>query len=140
MTTETDMKIPYVVVLRQLQDELNGIEGRRQALQASIAAMKALVEEDEQPQLPSLAVTAVVPANGGKPAIPPRSFRGKTVTQGYRDLMRVWPGEYTPPQIADALVAGGISATTRTALIQAVHSVLKREREKKEREAAEAAG
>lgn len=136
MSKERDTTMDYTLVLKDLQRQLDGIDGKRQALQASIAAISALIAADEQPSLPGL---SLVLTEGSKPAIPPGFFKGKSVTQAYRDLMKLWPGTYTPPQIADALVAGGIAASSRTGLIQAVHSVLKREREKKEREAAEAA-
>lgn len=137
MTTDADMKIGYVVMLKELQGELDGMDGRRSALMATIAGLRRLIGEDEQQQLPGLNVAQVAPANGGKPAIPLGFFKGKTPTQAYRDLRKLWPGDYRPPQIADAFIAGGMSARTRTRLIQAVHSVLKREREKK---AAKAAG
>lgn len=138
MSTDADMKINYALVLKQLRVELEGIEERRQALSASIAAMSRLVEDDVQEQ-PTAAertfLTADLPAGDVRlPVIPPGHFKGKTTTEAYRDLMRKWPGHYSPPQVADLLVQGGIDATTRTGLIQGIHSVLKRERERAKRD------
>lgn len=135
MTADEDMKINYSQVLRQLRQELAGIDGRRQALMASIAAMSRLVENDEQEELPMTFVTADPKASDVKmPVIPPGFFRGMSPTEAYRALLTHWPGHYTPPQIADLFVLGGMAATTRTGLIQAIHSVLKRERDRQKRE------
>jgi hypothetical protein len=142
MTQDDPMKIDYAQVLRQLQAELDGLDGRRQALTASIAGLKSLVSVDEQVQLfPAPGDQNGVTGNGQSslgrlPAIPPGFFSGKTPTQGYRELMKQWPGDYRPPQIADMLLAGGMKAKTRTDLVQAIHSALKRERKRKARESA----
>jgi hypothetical protein len=133
MTTDEDMKIDYAVVLKQLHHELDGLDGRRQALLATIAGMKRLVDADDdgQPmtdeqrgrQFPRTEFTDV-----RMPVIPPGFFVGKSPTDAYRALMERWQGHYTPPQIADLFKQGGMEAPSRTALIQAIHSVVKRER------------
>jgi len=132
MSADDAMKIDYTMVLKQLQGELDGIDDRRQALLASIAAIKRLVEPNEREQeelyLPR---AGVADSTVRMPVIPPDFFRGKTPTQAYRDLMRVWPGHYRAPQIADLFAQGGLASTgTRTTLVQAIHSVLKRERKR----------
>lgn len=124
MTTDTDMKIDYAVVLKQLQDELDGMDERRQALLASISAIKRLVSGDEK----EVSYPPSPDEPPRMPAIPPNFFAGMTPTEGYRQLMQRWPGHYRPPQIADLFMAGGIDAANRTALVQAIHSVLKRAR------------
>ncbi len=126
MTTDTDMKLDYAVVLKQLQDELDGMDERRQALLASIAAIKRLVPEDEKEQ----AFPPMPDSPPRMPTIPPGFFAGMTPTEGYRELMQRWPGHYRPPQIADLFLAGGMVVANRTALVQAIHSVLKRARQR----------
>ena len=139
MTTDNEMKINYMVVLKQLQAELDGIDARRQALEAGLAAIKGILatEANEQPDLAGLDIPSEQKRNGA-PTIPPEFFAGKTPTQAYRDFKKLWGDDFTPPQIADALEAGGIQIESRTRLIQALHSVLKREREKQERQRAAA--
>ena len=128
MATDSDMKIDNAAYLRQLQAELDGMDERRQALLATIAAVKRLVDGDEGRDV------AYPPAEDAPvrmPVIPPGFFATMTTTHAYRELMKRWPGHYRPPQIADLFLQGGLSATSRTALVQAIHSVLKRERDKK---------
>ncbi len=128
MTTDIEMKIAYSLVLKQLQHERQNLEARGRALDASIESLKRLVSIDEQPELAGLDVDEPVSING-RPVVPPGFFENKTPTEAYRDLMKIWPRNYRPPEIADALQAGGMKMQ-RTKLLQAVHSVLKREREK----------
>jgi hypothetical protein len=47
MTEPLDMKINYANVLQQLRQEYAGLEERRQALAASIAAMNRLVDPED---------------------------------------------------------------------------------------------
>ena len=56
-----------------------------------------------------------------------------TPTEAYRALKERWSGDYTPPQIVDAFIAGGLRAKSRTALLAQLHSVLRRERLKAEK-------
>ena len=138
MTSDPEMKIDYAAVLRQLREELAGMDERRQALLASIAAFSRLVDPDDNEPLPELASptfrTADPTASDVRlPVIPPGFFLGKSPTEAYRLLTTHWPGHYSPPQIADLFMQGGMAATTRTGLIQAIHSVLKRERQRKAR-------
>jgi|SRR6185437_1016877 len=139
MTTDDEMKINYSVVLKQLRRELEGLDGRRQALMASIAAMSRLVDDDEEDQSMSNATLTFrtgdpSPSDVRLPVIPPQFFNGKSPTEAYRLLLAHWPGHYSPIQIADLFMQGGMAATTRTGLIQAIHSVLKRERARKAKE------
>lgn len=138
MLPDSEMKIDYAAVLKQLRAELEGLDDRRQALLASVAAIQRLVEADDQPdafpdgtapagRIPSYADTIKMPV------IPPGAFTGKSPTDAYRELMRVWPGHYRPPQIADLFIQGGMNAPSRTTLVQAIHSVLKRERSRTSR-------
>jgi len=137
--------IDYALVLKQAEEELEGMDERRQALLAMIAALKRLVRDAEpqpQPQ-PELALNIAPVARAdvarqSPPAIPPGFFANKTPTQAYRELMNLWPGEYSPPQIASIFEAGGMASKTRTSLVQAVHSVLKRERQRQKKEPAAA--
>jgi len=131
---EYDMKIDYALVLKQLQHELSGLDERRQALMATIAGMKRLVDVEVQAELFPAAATADN-GNGALPPVPPDFFKGKTPTTAYRELMSLWPGEYKPPQIARILLAGGMQGTENTSLVQAIHSVIKRERVRLAREA-----
>src|SRR5579862_5425802 len=129
---DLDMKIDYAAVLRQLQTELDGIDERRQALSASIAAIKRLIGDEEGEQAFPRAQDAPV----RMPTIPPRFFERMSPTEAYRELMSRWPGHYRPPQIADLFMQGGMPTPSRTGLVQAIHSVLARE---KKRQAAEEA-
>ena len=138
MTTDTEMN-SYATALRDAEKELAGMDERRRDLMATIAVLKRL-EGDEQQRL-SLG-SAVVSDNDdnakdvGVPEIPTGFFRGKTPTLAYRDLMKLWPRNYKPPQIVDAFIAGGMETKTRTALLGQVHSVLKRERERAKKQGA----
>lgn len=125
MATDAEMKIDYAVVLKHLQEELDGMDERRQALLASIAAMKRLVGDDQEQAFPPAQDSPV-----RMPPIPPRFFLGMTPTEAYRELMQRWPGHYRPPQIADLFMAGGMETANRTTLIQSIHSVLKRARQR----------
>src|SRR5438552_8005337 len=107
--TESDMKIDYAAVLRQLRTELAGMDDRRQALLASIAAITRLVAGDEGLEH---AYPPSEPTDVRLPAIPPNFFAGMSTTKAYRELMERWPGHYKPPQLADLFVAGGIAATS----------------------------
>lgn len=127
--TESDMKIDYAAVLKALKAELDGMDERRQALLASIAAIRRLVDDEPEQAYPPAQDAPV-----RMPVIPPGFFQNMTPTEGYRELMNRWPGHYRPPQIADLFLQGGMPADAgRTALVQAIHSVLKREREKAKR-------
>ena len=132
MSQDTEMSINYRLVLNDLERRLAGMDAQRRALEASIAGVKAYLAsmDGEEPELPLTSPNG----NGqqGKPPIPPFFFAGKSPTVAYRDLVRLWPADYTPPQIADAFQAGGMEKP-RTELLQAIHSVIKRERERKRR-------
>jgi hypothetical protein len=132
MATDSDMKINYAEVLRQLERDLDGIDERRRALQASIAAMRRLVYDDDSVSPPSSFVIKFHDpgARRDMPSIPPKHFSKMTPTEAYRELMRLWPQRYTPPEIADLFQAGGMTHKKRTDLLQAIHSILKRERDK----------
>lgn len=130
MTTDFDMKIDYMLVLQDLRRQLDGIGERRRALEAAVEAVKVLVATGDSDQVNMFQAGAVSSINGSKPmpAIPPGLFAGKTPTQAHRELMKLWPREYSAPQIADAFLAGGMAASSRTMLIQSIHSVRRRER------------
>jgi hypothetical protein len=130
MATDTDMKIDYSLVLKQLQRELDGLDEKRQALLASVEAIRRLLKADSSDELyvPRGGIAGSHPTEVKMPTIPPDFFKGKSPTNAYRDLMQIWPGHYTPPQIADLFERGGMETANRTALVQAIHSVLKRER------------
>ena len=138
MTTDDAMKIDYALVLKQLQRELDGLDERRKALLASVEAMKRLVASERETDaatrdeifIPRGGVAAAHDSTIRMPSIPPDYFRGKTPTQAYRDLMALWPGHYKPPLIADLFMQGGMVTESRTGLVQAIHSVLKRERQR----------
>lgn len=143
MTTDDAMRVDYTAMLKQLQAELDGLESHRSALEATIAGLKRLVAQSEDPgiqQALELPVPAAVKNGRNVPPVPPGFFTNKTPTQAYRDFIKLWPGDWTPPQIADAFEAGGMQKA-RTDIIQQVHSVLKRERERarKKRESEKAA-
>lgn len=118
--------IPHKVMLAQLEAELAEVDARHRYLAATVASLRQLVEGEQLP-LPNLdddpKPPRVVP-------VPPGHFKGMTVTEGYRELMRLWPDDYKPTQIADILTTGGLEMG-RTKLVQTVHSVLRREREKR---------
>lgn len=134
MTTDTDMKIDYALVLKQLQRELDGIEARRAALEAAIPGLKRLVRAEEQLDLIDLQIEHVTLRQNGKPNVPPEFFKGKTPTEAYRDFKKLWGSDFRPPQIVDAFQVGGMEMT-RAKMLPALHSVLKRERDKEAREA-----
>lgn len=140
MTADKEMK-NYMAALRDAEKELAGMEGRRRTLQATVEVLGRLLKDEEQ--LPLGAGMEVETASNGKaPTIPPNYFKGKMPTQAYRDLLVLAPGEYTAPKVVDAFQAGGMEGRSRTQLLQAVHSVMKRDRdrERAEQERREAAG
>lgn len=129
MSQDKEMTIDYRVVLNDLERKLDSMDSQRRALESTIAGVKSYLAamDGEALELPLGSTNG----NGHKPKlpIPPSFFSGKTPTAAYRDLIRLWPGEYTPPQVADAFQLGGMEMS-RTRLLQAVHSVVKREKEK----------
>lgn len=125
MTMDTEMKIAYSAMLKQLQHELYGMDAKRQALQATIAGLERLMMMDEQPELTGLESPDT--PSPAKLTVPPGFFREKTPTEAYRDLQKLWPGQYRPPEVADAFQEGGM-VMQRSKLLQAIHSVMKRER------------
>ena len=128
MTTDKEMK-NYLAALRDAEKELAGMEGRRRTLLATVEVLGRLLKDEEQ--LPLGAGMEVEAASNGKaPTIPPNYFKGKKPTQAYRDLLVLAPGEYTAPKVVDAFQAGGMEGRSRTQLLQAVHSVIKRDRDK----------
>lgn len=126
--SEREMKHDYSATLRELQTELDGIDQRRSDLEAAIEALKRLVSPEEH--------AAVGNGNGTKPklAIPRGFFSGKKPTQAYRDFSRLWGTDHTPPEIADAFIAGGMTDKSKSELVQAIHSVRKREKQRTKRE------
>lgn len=140
MTSDDDMTLDYALVLKNLQQELDGMESRRKALVTAIAGMRGLVEQSAQHRLDLGDEPAVVELNGNgsgaKHAIPPGFFTGKTLTQAFRDLQALRPGDYTAPQLADIFEEGGVTAKSRTELLQGIHSVLKRHRDRLRKAAA----
>ena len=134
MKTDTEMKNSYLAALREAQRELAGIDGRRRALQATIAGLSSLIQEDDQL---SLGGDVVAHSNGSEaPAIPPNLFKGKQITQAYREFVLLHGEGYRVPQVRDALLAGGVETKVGGNLLAALHSVVRRERLKKEKEAA----
>jgi hypothetical protein len=131
-----DMKESYAAALRDIEEELAGLDERRSALQAAAAGMRRLIGNEQRP-LPFVEIPRPSPtsSNGSSRwSIPPGLFAGKTATEAYRMLKQLYPGDYKAPEIADAFVAGGMEVKNRTALVQSIHSVLKRERWKREKE------
>ncbi len=139
MTSDADMTMDYALVLKNLQAELDGMESRRKALVAAIAAMRGLVEQSAQHRLDLGDDPVSQPSSNGTGAmhaIPPGFFAGKTLTQAFRDLQALRPGEYVAPQLADIFSEGGVIAKSRTELLQGIHSVLKRDRDRRKKAAA----
>lgn len=75
-------------------------------------------------------------AGAGHPQVPADHYAGLGVTAAYRKFIAEFGATtYTVPQIRDALVQGGVSATTRAALLTGLHSVRRRDRLAAERAA-----
>lgn len=137
MTSETEatMAQEYEAALRKAESDLAGLGQLRRKLEVAIASLRSLVGEDQHAEQEPLALDMpLVNGSKGLPSIPPGLFRGKTQTQAYRELMKLWPGDYKGAQIADMLTAGGLKAESRSKLIAGIHSVLKRERERQRRD------
>ena len=118
----------YMAALRDAKNELAGMESRRRALRATVEVLSGLLRDDEQ--LPLADVGDEKASDGKAPTIPLNYFKGKMPTQAYRDLLVLAPGEYTAPEVVDAFQDGGMEGRSRTQLLQAVHSVMKRDRDK----------
>ena len=134
--TDTFM-ITYGAMRDQCQRELDGMQERRQALQATIAGLDRLIKDGSQIDLGGQLETPAVTTNGSKAKaafVPPGFFKGKKVTQAYREFAELWGSGFPVPQIRDALIAGGIELNDPGKLLAALHSVLRRERLKAERE------
>ena len=128
--TDTYM-ITYRAMRDQCQRELDGMEERRQALQATIAGLDRLIKDGSQIDLGGELEAPAVTTNGGRaqtPVVPPRFFKGKKPTQAYREFVELWGSDFSVPQIRDALIAGGIEPNDPRKLLAALHSVLRRER------------
>ena len=120
-----------MAALRDAERELAGMESRRRTLQATVEVLGRLLKDEEQLPL-GAGIGVEAESNEKAPTIPPNYFKGKMPTQAYRDLLVLAPGEYTAPKVVDAFQAGGMEGRSRTQLLQAVHSVMKRDRDKKE--------
>lgn len=137
MTSDKDMKNNYLAALGDARAELAGIQDRRRTLEATVAALSKLVEEDEQLPL----MTGGTQEDSAPKTIPVPSgfFQSKTPTEAYRDIQKLWPGSYTGVQIRDAFVAGGIRGKSNHALLAQVHSVLRRARKAEQKAGSSAA-
>lgn len=135
---ETDMKTTYEAALKDARRELAGLQDRRRALEATVAALTRLVDGGAQLSLGADLADDETPR--GKLRVPPGFFEKKTPTEGYRELQKLWPGDYTGAEIRDAFWAGGMKAKSKGALLAQVHSVLRRERMKAEKEVEEGSG
>ena len=113
--------VPHQVMLAQLEQELAEVDARHRSLATVVAGLRQIVEGVPLPPDPKPAPRAI--------PVPPGHFKDMTVTGAYRELLRLWPDDYKPTQIADALTAGGIEMG-RTPLLQSVHSVRRREKAK----------
>ena len=133
MTSDKDMANNYLAALRDARAELAGLQERRRNLEATVAVLTKLVEDDAQ--LPLGADETLETRTGANRAIPVPSglFANKTPTEAYRELQKLWPGDYTGAQVRDAFLAGGMKAKSKTKLLAQVHSVLRRERLKQEK-------
>ena len=122
----------YTAALRDAENELAGMEGRRRTLLATVELLGRLLRDDEQ--LPLAGIGAEKASDGKVLTIPLNYFKGKKPTQAYRDLLVLAPGEYTAPEIVDAFQAGGMEGRSRAHLLQAVHTALKRARDRRRAE------
>ena len=128
MITDNDMRTNYLAALRDAKAELTGLQDRRRALEATVAALSRLVDGESQLSLGADMPGDVGGGNGRRPSVPPGFFADKTPTEAYRDLQKLWPGEYTGVEVRDAFLAGGMKAKSKNALLAQVHSVRRRER------------
>ena len=97
-----------------------------------MAALTKLVEGDAQLPLETDAKMEERSTAGQPIPVPSGFFNGKSPTEAYRDLQKLWPGEYSGAQVRDAFLAGGMKAKSKAALLASVHSVRRRERLKEE--------
>jgi len=135
MTMDTEMPNNYLAALRDAEKELAGIDSRRSALQATIASLARLVDADAQLEMGIRSeTTGSIP-----PKIPPDFFKGKKPTQAYRDFVRLWGEDHSVPEIRNALIEGGIETKSKNSLLAALHSVVNRDRKKKEKRKADTA-
>ena len=76
-------------------------------------------------------------AGAGHPQVPAGHYAGLGVTAAYRKFVSEFGASaYSVPQIRDALVQGGVRATSRAALLTGLHSVRRRDRLAAEKAAA----
>ncbi len=71
----------------------------------------------------------------GHPEVSPSAFRGLGTTKAYRRFLQEYGDGYTPPQIRDALIVGGLRPKSRSGLLTAIHGIIRRDRIKAEKEA-----
>ena len=133
MEATRNMMDTYMITYRAMRDqcqrELDGMEERRQALQATIAGLDRLIKDGSQIDLGGELETPTVTTNGSKaPTIPPDFFKGKKPTQAYREFVKLWGADHPVPQIRDAILSGGLQGKSRAELLAALHSVLRRDR------------
>ena len=128
----------YMAAFRDAENELAGMESRRRTLLATVEVLSRLLRDDKQ--LPLAGIEAEKASDGKAPTIPLNYFKGKMPTQAYRDLLVLAPGEYTAPEVVDAFQAGGMEGKSRAHLLQSVHTVLKRDRDRRRAEQEQVAG
>ena len=133
MSTDTEMENTYLASLREAEGELAGMNNRRRRLLATVAALRSLIGDDQLSLDSPLGDKSESERTNIAIAVPPEFFRDMAPTEAYRALKERWSGDHTPPQIVDAFIAGGLRAKSRTALLAQLHSILRRERLKAEK-------
>lgn len=139
MSTDTEMNTSYLAALKDAQRELAGMDTRRRKLEATIAGLKGLVDEGGEQSSLDLGAATAPGGNGTALPIPPNFFQGKTPTQAYRDFVRLWGEDHSVPKIRDAMVEGGIGKS-KSELLPALHSVIRRDKLRQLREHVDAIG
>ena len=133
----------YRAALKQAEKELANHEKRREALRATIDALKTLlgVAETAAPA-PKPKKKRVVrkrrkrrkSAGAGHPEVPAGTFKGMGPTFAYRKFVGIYGTGYSVPQIRDALIQGGVESKSSTSLLTGLHSVRRRDKLKAEAE------
>lgn len=158
----SEMRV-YRRALEQAKAELANHGKRGKELQATIHGLEALLADPmarkkpgpkpgakprkkpgpkpgRKPGRKPAAAKKAKPANGrrrqgtGHPEVSPRAYRGKGVTAAYRSFVAQYGGKYTVPQIRNALIAGGLKKDS-SAVLTAIHGIIRRDRIKAEKQA-----
>ncbi len=117
----------YRVALKQAEAELAAHEQRGGALRAAVEGLGRLVAADAPPpRSPAPAKRRKRKrrsAGAGHPDVAKGTFEGIGPTDAYHKFTEMYGDNYTPPQIRDALIQGGVKSKSPKSVITVIYQI-----------------